>query len=89
MTQPYYQGAWLPCQVLDEDVDTGKLEVRVVDRTYMRCGSWPSASGGGAPAPLSRARTLPTPRPRGLVRFHNFPAGNGLLLIVEPSEVLR
>ena len=33
LTQAFYQGAWLPCQIREEDLDTGKLEVRVVDRT--------------------------------------------------------
>ncbi len=28
-----YQGAWLPCRVLSEDLRTGSLEVSVTDRT--------------------------------------------------------
>lgn len=33
LTQAFYQGAWLPCRVLNEDSEAGKIEVRVVDRT--------------------------------------------------------
>ena len=32
-TSALYQGAWLPCRVLDEDAQTGSLAVRVTDRT--------------------------------------------------------
>ena len=33
LTQAFYEGAWLPCQVLQEDSEAGKVEIRVVDRT--------------------------------------------------------
>ena len=33
LTQAFYQGAWLPCMVLQKDTASGELEVRVVDRT--------------------------------------------------------
>jgi hypothetical protein len=33
LTQAFYQGAWLPCTVLEEDFESGKVEVRVTDRT--------------------------------------------------------
>ncbi len=33
LTQAFYQGAWLPCQILQDDLEAGRVEVRVVDRT--------------------------------------------------------